>query len=268
MARRSGTAAPSRPETCRVAAAARFSDAPMIESYLALYARLALDPSRSGRMRADVIADAAALAALEPAWWDLFRRSPRATPFQSPAWLLPWWQTFAPGRPATVAIWQGNRLRALAPLLCRDTGRRRRLLPIGIGVSDYLDVLLDPAEPGSRRRSRDGYRPDRRGLGRWVDRGSAPGRGGPRPADPASAGRARSSRSAPVLSCRSSSTLRGTIPPAQFRKWRMARESRCATRRWRRSDRSGELRRACRALVPPARCALGEPRRTGGPRRC
>ena len=30
------------------------------------------------------------LEALAPAWQDLWRRAPAATPFHSPAWLIPW----------------------------------------------------------------------------------------------------------------------------------------------------------------------------------
>jgi CelD/BcsL family acetyltransferase involved in cellulose biosynthesis len=98
-------------------------------------------------MKAMLVEDAAALEALAPAWWDLSRRCPAATPFQSPAWLLPWWQVFAPGRLCTVAVRDGERLVALAPVYVEDGAYGRRLLPIGIGITDYLDVLLDPAVP-------------------------------------------------------------------------------------------------------------------------
>ena len=36
----------------------------------------------------------AALEALRPDWTKLWLRSPAATPFQSPAWLIPWWRHF------------------------------------------------------------------------------------------------------------------------------------------------------------------------------
>jgi CelD/BcsL family acetyltransferase involved in cellulose biosynthesis len=73
----------------------------------------------------------------------LWRRAPSATPFQSPAWLLPWWRHFHPGRLLAVAIRAHGRLVGLAPFYIEDGIYGRRLLPVGISLSDYLDVLLD-----------------------------------------------------------------------------------------------------------------------------
>lgn len=90
------------------------------------------------------ITDVDSLAALVPAWWDVWRRAPRATFFQSPAWLVSWWHAFAPGRLAVVAAREAGELVGVAPFYL-ETGRAgRRLLPLGIAVSDYLDVLLAP----------------------------------------------------------------------------------------------------------------------------
>jgi CelD/BcsL family acetyltransferase involved in cellulose biosynthesis len=88
------------------------------------------------------IRDRAALAALVPDWWELWRAAPNATPFQSPAWLLPWWDCFSPGELFVVAVWQGDRLTALAPCYVETGAGGRRVLPIGISVSDYLDLLV------------------------------------------------------------------------------------------------------------------------------
>ena len=93
-------------------------------------------------LRAEILAEAEALTALEPAWWDLFARCPAATPFRSPAWLLPWWRVFGPGPLRAVALWRGDRLVALAPLYLEAASRR--LLPLGIGLSDDLDMLVAP----------------------------------------------------------------------------------------------------------------------------
>ncbi len=90
------------------------------------------------------VRDHEGLKALVPAWWDLWRRSPAATPFQSPAWLLPWWTCFHPGELRIVAAFAGDRLVALAPLYLEDGPQGRRLLPLGMSLSDYLDVLVDP----------------------------------------------------------------------------------------------------------------------------
>ncbi len=98
---------------------------------------------------ARLVDGADALAALEPAWWDLWRRCPAATPFGSPAWLLPWWEVFRPGRLATVAVEEAGRLMALLPAYLEDGPLGRRLLPVGIGITDMLDCLLDPEAPGA-----------------------------------------------------------------------------------------------------------------------
>ena len=94
----------------------------------------------------EIIRTAAALEAIEPAWWELWRRARTATPFQSPAWLIPWWRHFAPGELTTAAAWRDSRLIGLAPFYREDGALGRRLLPLGISVSDYPDVLLDDGE--------------------------------------------------------------------------------------------------------------------------
>ncbi|BCM17894.1 hypothetical protein MJ8_16600 [Mesorhizobium sp. J8] len=95
-------------------------------------------------LRTEIIRDARAFVDLEPHWWQLWRLSISATPFQSPAWLIPWWQTFAPGDLAAIAVWSGDALAGLAPLYVERHDRGQRLLPIGISLSDYLDILCVP----------------------------------------------------------------------------------------------------------------------------
>jgi len=90
-----------------------------------------------------------ALERLRDEWAALFRRCPEATPFASPAWALPWWRSFAPGHLCTLAVRRGGVLVALAPAYVEEGPLGRRLLPIGIGISDYLDVLIDPDAPGA-----------------------------------------------------------------------------------------------------------------------
>lgn len=98
-------------------------------------------------MTIDTITTSADLAALEPAWSDLWRRDPNATPFQSPAWLLPWWQHFGAEEPfAMAARKEDGSLDSLAPLyVLRDEDESLGML-IGTGMTDYLDLL---AAPGS-----------------------------------------------------------------------------------------------------------------------
>jgi CelD/BcsL family acetyltransferase involved in cellulose biosynthesis len=84
------------------------------------------------------------LDALAQEWWALWRRLPETTPFQSPAWLIPWWRSFRPGELRTIAAEADGRLVGLAPLYLETGPLGRRLLPVGVSLSDYLDWLLDP----------------------------------------------------------------------------------------------------------------------------
>ena len=86
---------------------------------------------------------------MEPAWWTLWHACPDATPFQSPSWLIPWWDVFAPGQLAGVAIWDDEKLVAFAPFYLEDGQWGRRLLPMGIGISDYMGPLIAPDYAGA-----------------------------------------------------------------------------------------------------------------------
>ncbi len=96
-------------------------------------------------LQARILRSEDSLNGIEDAWWDLWRRTPAATPFQAPGWLLPWWRVFHPGALCTIAVHDRERLVALAPLYCEHGTQGRRLLPLGISLSDYHDVLVDPA---------------------------------------------------------------------------------------------------------------------------
>ena len=88
--------------------------------------------------------DDAQLAALAPEWTGLWNRCPHASPFQSPAWLLPWWGAFGNGAPrAAMSRDDTGALTALLPL-CRIDGR---LLAMGVGITDYQDALIAPGVP-------------------------------------------------------------------------------------------------------------------------
>jgi CelD/BcsL family acetyltransferase involved in cellulose biosynthesis len=84
------------------------------------------------------------LEQLRPEWTELWRRCAGATPFQSPAWLIPWWRHIGEGTLRTLAIRVDGRLAGLAPfyIYTQESGRRDVFL-LGIGTSDYLDVLAD-----------------------------------------------------------------------------------------------------------------------------
>ena len=94
------------------------------------------------------------LEALSPEWDALWERCPHATPFQSPAWVLPWWRRLGCGRLWVLTLRRGGRLVGLAPLcVSRYYGTPlRRVCILGTGNTDYLDLLLEPeaAELGTR----------------------------------------------------------------------------------------------------------------------
>ena len=86
--------------------------------------------------------------ALERDWDALWRRVPAASPFQSPAWMLPWWRQFGTARPIVVALRAGDgRLDGLLPAYVLEEGGERKLLPMGAGPTDYLDALVAPDAP-------------------------------------------------------------------------------------------------------------------------
>ena len=77
-------------------------------------------------------------------WRDLFHRC-RTTAFQSPDWLLSWIEAFSPEKMILVEVRCADRLVGLAPFLIYRRDSERALAFMGGGVSDYLDVLVDPA---------------------------------------------------------------------------------------------------------------------------
>lgn len=108
----------------------------------------------SGEMQVESIASAAQLRELEPSWRALWSSLPDSTPFQSPDWLLPWCTHYC-GDPLFCFAWRVNgTLVGLAPLFIYH-GRRscRRLLLLGTGNTDYLDVIFHPAFRKDCRRS-------------------------------------------------------------------------------------------------------------------
>lgn len=91
-------------------------------------------------MRIEILSSGAGLV---EEWWDLWRRDPDATVFQSPAWLLPWRRQFDEGETRILAIRSEGRLVGLLPLFHLED----RFLPWGAGTTDWLDGLFDPELP-------------------------------------------------------------------------------------------------------------------------
>lgn len=77
--------------------------------------------------------------------WNLWRRDPRATPFQSPAWIDAWWAELGGGERVDLEARDGTgRLVAAMPAFVWVDEGTRKLVPVGAGHSDYLDALVDP----------------------------------------------------------------------------------------------------------------------------
>ena len=101
-------------------------------------------------LRVEVITQPERLQAFEPEWQALFAADPRGTPFQSPDWLLPWAEAFAPpGTLRVIVLWEGPRAVCCWPLRLVEQEGQRRLGWLGEGLSDYLDVLAT-ADAGER----------------------------------------------------------------------------------------------------------------------
>ena len=88
------------------------------------------------------------LEALRPGWQALCDRCPTRTPFQRPDWLLPWIRHQGPTEPWIMAVHSDENLVALAPLFRYEReqdGRWQRVLALlGAGISDHLDLLIEP----------------------------------------------------------------------------------------------------------------------------
>ena len=72
-------------------------------------------PSTSSNIRIVAARSAAALEALAAPWAALWRRVPGATPFQHPAWLIPWRRAFAHGELWVLALYRRVRLVGVLP---------------------------------------------------------------------------------------------------------------------------------------------------------
>jgi len=96
--------------------------------------------------------DDAVLGEIADEWAALYARCPSATPFQSPAWLSAWWRHYGrPGGLRMAVVRRDGRLVALGPFhVVRRVGVGV-LVPLGEGLSDWTDVLVDPEHtPGAR----------------------------------------------------------------------------------------------------------------------
>lgn len=94
---------------------------------------------RASATRIDVLQDLDALRAHQSQWFSLWRATPDATPFESPAWLLCWAKHYAPDRTGALVVRDGDALLALLPYFSWNGA----VWLAGTGPNDYGDALID-----------------------------------------------------------------------------------------------------------------------------
>jgi len=100
-------------------------------------------------LRTEILTRTDRLDALRTDWQALWNRTPDATPFQSPAWLMPWWRLFGNGRPRVVVLRDDRTLHAVLPAWCDGDGRIRLMGDDRPAVTDAL------VAPGMREGAAD-----------------------------------------------------------------------------------------------------------------
>lgn len=95
----------------------------------------------------EVVRDSAAFSLLAADWDRLYNAAPRATPFQTHAWLDGWWRAYGePGALRVFLVWSQRRLVAAAAFYRVDRGPVRVLRPLGGHISDFTDVVVEERE--------------------------------------------------------------------------------------------------------------------------
>ncbi|HEY8922726.1 MAG TPA: GNAT family N-acetyltransferase [Polyangia bacterium] len=96
-------------------------------------------------MSVDVVTTWEGLRRLEPAWRALWEHSPASSPFQSPDWLLPWWDHFQSQKELRViSVRHDGRLVGILPLYLTSHSGKGELLLLGTGNTDHLDFVGEP----------------------------------------------------------------------------------------------------------------------------
>ena len=83
------------------------------------------------------------LRAIAAEWRNLCARC-GSPPFQYPEWIIAWAEAFSPDCIRVIEVRSKDTLVGLAPLLIYPRGNQRVLAFMAGGVSDYLDLLVDP----------------------------------------------------------------------------------------------------------------------------
>ncbi|MFF3287964.1 GNAT family N-acetyltransferase [Streptomyces sp. NPDC003023] len=102
-----------------------------------------MTPGRGRGISVTLCRDQDAFARLGPEWDRLHGDCVTATPFQSHAWLHSWWLSYGTrGRLRVLLVRRDGRLIGAAPLMLTH-GPMPLLVPLGAGISDHCDVLVD-----------------------------------------------------------------------------------------------------------------------------
>lgn len=97
-------------------------------------------------LQVEWIQSPAHLGEFETGWRALWSSIPDATPFQSPDWVLPWCSHYCRDPLFCFAFHFNGTLVGLAPMFIYQGEQGfRRLLLLGTGNTDYLDVIFHPA---------------------------------------------------------------------------------------------------------------------------
>ena len=101
-------------------------------------------------LRLSVITDPNKFERLQPEWDAVIGRDPNATVFQTWEWQYTWWRHFGRGKKPFILLMSSDSDGspcAIAPLILKPYASRplRELAFMGLGVSDYLDIVSLPA---------------------------------------------------------------------------------------------------------------------------
>ncbi|MDQ2839450.1 MAG: GNAT family N-acetyltransferase [Acidobacteriota bacterium] len=100
-------------------------------------------------LRLEVISDFTRLLSLRDDWRELWESSPSPTPFNSPDWLITWWEHFGSGELRVFLVKDDEpRIVGIIPSFLHNWNRQRQLTLLGSGISDYLDPIILPEHRG------------------------------------------------------------------------------------------------------------------------
>ncbi len=95
-------------------------------------------------MNLELVSSLDRLRELKEPWAQLVEANPASTLFQTPAWLLTWWEHFGSGSLHVPVFWRDSQLAGIVPCFRHEWEGKRQFTLIGSGISDYLDPPMPP----------------------------------------------------------------------------------------------------------------------------